>query len=258
MTDLFLVIAVGIASIGDLDLHPFQGHAKIKELKEINNEFVSIEKSAVFSSQKECDQYLIDRFNSEPTAMEPKENRNLSFNENLPFNGRLVYSHEVFEGAGAYRAYFCEKLVTDFQQKERSEVLKQVEELIEKKLNDSMNEEDTSTFETHSYKFPEMFSFNLGGSGALVEFELEVSTQFHETVIKNVEKYRTPLRETVLETLAETASVSKRWESSTNFNAWEGFSIVMRARLNRKLEELEGFGGIENVFFPYFKIIEAD
>lgn len=137
MTELFLVIALGFVGIGNPDFYQFQGHAKIKDLKEINDEFVSIEKSAAFSSQKECDQYLIDRFNSEPTTMEPKENRNLNFNENVPFNGRLVYSHEVFEGAGVYRAYFCEKLVLDWQKKEQSEVVKQVEELIEKKLKEA-------------------------------------------------------------------------------------------------------------------------
>ena len=131
--------------------------------------------------------------------------------------------------------------------------LGQVEELIEKKLSEKSNQITDSELEIHTYKFPEKFSVYLKDSNAFLDFELEVSTKYHETIISHVERHQLQLRNKILNTVSKTTVEQLR---QTNFLGDNVFEEKLLLSINENLTELEGFGGIENIFFPYFELIE--
>tara|TARA_B110001450_G_C17641554_1_gene489496 strand:- start:747 stop:1322 length:576 start_codon:yes stop_codon:yes gene_type:complete len=145
--------------------------------------------------------------------------------------------------------------------------VEQVEELIEKKLKqagqlpsqDGLTEEDlepqkvsketpvNETFVTSYYTFADNFTTNLNRSKQFLQVSVGVSTQYDETVIENVEKHQMALRSEVLGAI-----------SSFSIDDIEGkigrdnLANSIKDAVNVKLEELEGFGGVEGVHFQSF------
>lgn len=145
--------------------------------------------------------------------------------------------------------------------------VEQVEELIEKKLQQagqlpsSEGEEEaaaepekvykdtpsTDTFVTSYYTFPDNFTTNLKGSKAFLQVSVGVSTQYDETVIENVEMHQLALRSEVLGVISE--FTVEQVEGKTGRDE---LADGIKDAINTRLEALEGFGGVEGVYFTAF------
>jgi flagellar FliL protein len=145
--------------------------------------------------------------------------------------------------------------------------VEQVEELIEKKLKqagqlpsaDGLNEEDlepqkvsketpvNETFVTSYYTFADNFTTNLNKSKQFLQISVGVSTQYDETVIENVEKHQMALRSEVLGVMG-TYSV----DDIDGKVGRDKLAESIKDAINVKLEDLEGFGGVEGVHFTSF------
>ena len=145
--------------------------------------------------------------------------------------------------------------------------VQQVEELIEKKLQQagqlpSTEGEDeaaaepekvykdtpsTDTFVTSYYTFPDNFTTNLKGSKAFLQVSVGVSTQYDETVIENVEMHQLALRSEVLGVVSEFTV-----EEVEGKTGRDQLADGIKDAINKRLEDLEGFGGVEVVYFTEF------
>ena len=145
--------------------------------------------------------------------------------------------------------------------------VEQVEALIEKKLKqagqlpsqDGLNEEDlepqkvsketpvNETFVTSYYTFADNFTTNLSQSKQFLQIGVGVSTQYDETVIENVEKHQMAMRSEVLGVIG-TYSV----DDIDGKVGRDKLANSIKDAINVKLEELEGFGGVEGVHFTSF------
>ena len=145
--------------------------------------------------------------------------------------------------------------------------VEQVEELIEKKLKqagqlpsaDGLNEEDlepqkvsketpvNETFVTSYYTFADNFTTNLNKSKQFLQISVGVSTQYDETVIENVEKHQMALRSEILGVMG-TYSV----DDIDGKVGRDKLADSIKDAINVKLEDLEGFGGVEGVHFTSF------
>jgi len=145
--------------------------------------------------------------------------------------------------------------------------VEQVEELIEKKLqqagqlpsspdeSESAGDPDkvykdtpsTETFVTTYYTFPDNFTTNLRGSKAFLQISVGVSTQYDETVMENVELHQLALRSEILGVISEFSV-----EEIEGKDGRDNLAESIRLAINEKLEFLEGFGGVEGVFFTSF------
>ena len=145
--------------------------------------------------------------------------------------------------------------------------VEQVEELIEKKLQQagqlpSSEGEDeaaaepekvykdtpsTDTFVTSYYTFPDNFTTNLKGSKAFLPVSVGVSTQYDETVIENVEMHQLALRSEVLGVVSEFTV-----EEVEGKTGRDQLADGIKDAINKRLEDLEGFGGVEGVYFTAF------
>ena len=145
--------------------------------------------------------------------------------------------------------------------------VEQVEELIEKKLKqagqlpsaDGIDEESlepqkvsketpaNETFVTSYYTFADNFTTNLNKSKQFLQISVGVSTQYDETVIENVEKHQMALRSEVLGVMG-TYSV----DDIDGKIGRDNLANSIKDAINVKLEDLEGFGGVEGVHFTSF------
>ena len=145
--------------------------------------------------------------------------------------------------------------------------VEQVEELIEKKLQQagqlpSTEGEDeaaaepekvykdtpsTDTFVTSYYTFPDNFTTNLKGSKAFLQVSVGVSTQYDETVIEIVEMHQLALRSEVLGVVSEFTV-----EEVEGKTGRDQLADGIKDAINKRLEDLEGFGGVEGVYFTAF------
>ena len=105
----------------------------------------------------------------------------------------------------------------------------------------------TDTFVTSYYTFPDNFTTNLKGSKAFLQISVGVSTQYDETVIENVESHQLALRSEVLGTVSEFSV-----EQIEGKTGRDELAEKIKDAMNERLEELEGFGGVEGVFFTSF------
>jgi flagellar FliL protein len=145
--------------------------------------------------------------------------------------------------------------------------VEQVEALIEKKLKqagqlpsqDGLNEEDlepqkvaketpvNETFVTSYYTFADNFTTNLNQSKQFLQISVGVSTQYDETVIENVEKHQMALRSEVLGVMGGYSI-----DDIDGKVGRDKLANSIKDAINVKLKELEGFGGVEDVYFTSF------
>ncbi len=145
--------------------------------------------------------------------------------------------------------------------------VEQVEALIERKLQqagqlpseDGLNEEGlleqkvtketptSETFVTSYFTFADNFTTNLLKSKQFLQISVGISTQYDETVIENVEKHQMALRSEVLGVMG-TYTV----DDIDGKVGRDRLAHSMRDAINLKLEDLEGFGGVEGVHFTSY------
>jgi len=105
----------------------------------------------------------------------------------------------------------------------------------------------TDTFVTSYYTFPDNFTTNLKGSKAFLQVSLGVSTQYDATVMENVELHQLALRSQVLGVISEFSVEEIQGKAGR-----DALATAIQSAINEKLEGLEGFGGVEDVFFTSF------
>lgn len=102
-------------------------------------------------------------------------------------------------------------------------------------------------FLTQYYEFPEPLTTNLRGSRRFLQIGIGVSTQYDKMVLDNVTTHTVALRSDMLAVISGF--------SETDIEGKEGRDLLaaaIRDAINARLERLEGFGGVEDVFFSTF------
>ncbi len=106
---------------------------------------------------------------------------------------------------------------------------------------------ETPVFQTSYYEFPDTLTTNLKGSRRFLQVGIGMSTQYDASVITNVETHAMAIRSDFLAVISGFSE-----EDVAGMDGRDRLAAAMKAAVNKRLEELEGFGGIENVFFPSF------
>ena len=141
----------------------------------------------------------------------------------------------------------------------------EIEQIIERKMKEAEEaaaaeaEADTGpekkeapevkNFLTTYYEFAGTFSTNLRESRKFLQAGIGVSTQYDDAVLANVESHQLALRSEILGTMSEFSEEAIQGKSGRN-----DLADAIKSALNAKLEELEGFGGVEYVHFTSFML----
>ena len=104
-----------------------------------------------------------------------------------------------------------------------------------------------SKYRTAYYNFTDEFTSNLAGGNALVQVSLAASTNYDGRVLMWLQEHETALRSRVLAELATTDEMQL-----IDVRGKEELQQRLTKAMNEVLEEREGFGGIENVYFRSF------
>ena len=144
--------------------------------------------------------------------------------------------NQIIEGKEA------EKKKTEVDNKEGEE---EGEDGIVKKNVKSIPEVDT--YETTYFEFPGDFTTNLKGSRKFLQVSVGVSTQYDEKVMEVVDSHQLALRSEILSTISDFTE-----EDISGSNGKKKLSERLIVVLNKKLESLDEFPGIEDVYFTAF------
>jgi flagellar FliL protein len=102
-------------------------------------------------------------------------------------------------------------------------------------------------FVTSYYSFPDPLTSNLKDSRRFLQVQVGVSTQYDAQVITNVTTHTPAL---MSDMLAVISTFTEEDLAGTEGRA--KLAAALMAAINKRLEKAEGFGGIEDVFFPSF------
>ena len=102
-------------------------------------------------------------------------------------------------------------------------------------------------FATTYYEFPGNFTTNLKDSKKFLQISLGVSTQYDEQVMINVESHQLALRSEILGTMSDFTA-----EAISSREGKAELAESLKNGINKVLEGVEGFGGVENVHFTSF------
>ena len=97
-------------------------------------------------------------------------------------------------------------------------------------------------FQTLYYEIPGSMTTNLKGSRRFLQIGIGVSTKYDQEILDNVENHLTSLKADILAALSDYTE-----EMVEGREARKALANDLREVINAKLEELEGFGGIEEV-----------
>jgi flagellar FliL protein len=184
--------------------------------------------------------------------------------EEQPAGGGLVRKLAIYGGGGLLMVGIglaAGWLIFGNAQPDPSE---EIEEIIERKMQereaaDEM-EADNGTpsklskatpeeevFETIYHEFAGTFTTNLAGSRKMLQLGIGVSTQYDDTVMMNVDAHQLALRSIILGVISDFSEDQVRGGEGR-----ELLADALRDAINAKLEELENFGGVEDVHFTSF------
>ena len=108
---------------------------------------------------------------------------------------------------------------------------------------------DVEIFQTTYYEFTGTLTTNLKNSRKFLQVGIGVSTQYDETVMENVDSHQLALRSEMLGVLSGFSV-----EQLQDKDGRQALLDQLRDVMNAKLEELEGFGGVEGVHFTSFVV----
>ena len=184
--------------------------------------------------------------------------------EEQPAGGGLIKKLAIFGGGGLLMVGIgiaAGWLIFGNAQPDPSE---EIEEIIERKMQEREEAEemeaDNSTpsklskatpeeevFETIYHEFAGTFTTNLAGSRKMLQVGIGVSTQYDDTVMVNVDAHQLALRSIILGVISDFSEDQVRGGEGR-----EMLADALRDAINAKLEELENFGGVEDVHFTSF------
>ena len=106
---------------------------------------------------------------------------------------------------------------------------------------------EVDSYETTYFEFPGDFTTNLKGSRKFLQVSVGVSTQYDEKVMEVVDSHQLALRSEILSTISDFTE-----EDISGSNGKKKLSDRLMVVLNKKLESLDEFPGIEDVYFTAF------
>ena len=163
--------------------------------------------------------------------------------------GYFIFGGEPEPDPSAEVNQIIEGKETEKKEKEKSENDEEGEEVGEdgliKKNVKAIPEVDS--YETTYFEFPGDFTTNLKGSRKFLQVSVGVSTQYDEKVMEVVDSHQLALRSEILSTISDF--------TETDISGSDGkkkLSERLMVVLNKKLESLDEFPGIEDVYFTAF------
>ena len=106
---------------------------------------------------------------------------------------------------------------------------------------------EVDSYETTYFEFPGDFTTNLKGSRKFLQVSVGVSTQYDEKVMEVVDSHQLALRSEILSTISDFTE-----EDISGSDGKKKLSERLIVVLNKKLESLDEFPGIEDVYFTAF------
>ena len=106
---------------------------------------------------------------------------------------------------------------------------------------------EVDSYETTYFEFPGDFTTNLKGSRKFLQVSVGVSTQYDEKVMEVVDSHQLALRSEILSTISDFTE-----EDISGSEGKKKLSERLIEVLNKKLESLDEFPGIEDVYFTAF------
>ena len=106
---------------------------------------------------------------------------------------------------------------------------------------------EVDSYETTYFEFPGDFTTNLKGSRKFLQVSVGVSTQYDEKVMEIVDSHQLALRSEILSTISDFTE-----EDISGSEGKKKLSKRLIEVLNKKLESLDEFPGIEDVYFTAF------
>ena len=106
---------------------------------------------------------------------------------------------------------------------------------------------EVDSYETTYFEFPGDFTTNLKGSRKFLQVSVGVSTQYDEKVMEVVDSHQLALRSEILSTISDFTE-----EDISGSEGKKQLSERLIVVLNKKLESLDEFPGIEDVYFTAF------
>ena len=141
----------------------------------------------------------------------------------------------------------------------------EIEEIIERKMKEAEEAKaaeeaanadpdkkiapEVENFVTTYYEFSGTFTTNLRNSTKFLQVGIGVSTQYDDTVMANVEMHQLSLRSEILGMMSEFSEEEIQGKAGR-----DALSAAIAEAINKKLIELEDFGGVESVHFTSFML----
>ncbi len=163
--------------------------------------------------------------------------------------GYFIFGGEPEPDPSAEVNQIIEGKEAEKKEKEKSEKDEEGEEVGEdgiiKKNVKAIPEVDS--YETTYFEFPGDFTTNLKGSRKFLQVSVGVSTQYDEKVMEVVDSHQLALRSEILSTISDFTEAD-----ISGSDGKKKLSERLMVVLNKKLETLDEFPGIEDVYFTAF------
>ena len=162
--------------------------------------------------------------------------------------GYFIFGGEPEPDPSAEVNQIIEGKETEKKEKEESAEKKEGEEGEEGIITKNVKEvPEVDAYETTYFEFPGDFTTNLKGSRKFLQVSVGVSTQYDEKVMEVVDSHQLALRSEILSTISDFTE-----EDISGSDGKKKLSDRLMVVLNKKLETLKEFPGIEDVYFTVF------
>jgi flagellar FliL protein len=162
--------------------------------------------------------------------------------------GYFIFGGEPEPDPSAEVNQIIEGKETEKKEKEESAKKKEGEEGEEGIITKNVKEvPEVDAYETTYFEFPGDFTTNLKGSRKFLQVSVGVSTQYDEKVMEVVDSHQLALRSEILSTISDFTE-----EDISGSDGKKKLSDRLMVVLNKKLETLKEFPGIEDVYFTAF------
>ena len=162
--------------------------------------------------------------------------------------GYFIFGGEPEPDPSAEVNQIIEGKETEKKEKEESSEKREGEEGEEGVIKKNVKEvPEVDTYETTYFEFPGDFTTNLKGSRKFLQVSVGVSTQYDEKVMEVVDSHQLALRSEILSTISDFTE-----EEISGSDGKKKLSDRLMVVLNKKLEALNEFPGIEDVYFTAF------
>ena len=108
---------------------------------------------------------------------------------------------------------------------------------------------EVDAYETSYFEFPGDFTTNLKNSRKFLQVSVGVSTQYDEKVMEIVDQHQLALRSVILTVISDFTE-----EDIAGSTGKDKLAESLLASMNKKLDQLKEFPGIESVYFTSFVV----